>query len=149
MIPFFAKSNFIMKVMESTTTSVVPGKVNLTFKNQKGGEVKQPFEFMLGCMDDCKILAIQHQAAKHNIQIDKIVMQSRAVYNKDFILGEKEENETEKNTFKEIETHARIYSSDPDKEKLREVVLKGITCSPIANTLKLAGVNLKSEIELL
>lgn len=104
---------------------------------------------MLGCMDDSKIIAIQNQAAKHNVKIDKIVMESRAIYNRDFILGLKEETETEKNTYREVKTFTKIYSSETDKEKLREIVLKGIDCSPIANTLRLAGVKLKSKLELL
>ena len=148
MLSTFVRRNYLIKIMQSTI-KYSGGKITTTFPDQPPAHIEKPFEYVLGCLGNCKILSIQHDCKERNIPIEKIEIYTQGIYNKDFILGKETETQKNKNTFESITSKIIINSSEQNKEKLEEIVKKAIAKCPIVNTFKLAGVEMKQEINLL
>jgi uncharacterized OsmC-like protein len=139
-IQFFKK--FSIKQMKSTSALVnnqIVGKIGAA---EEKLVVSSPFEAMLGCLGNCTIHTIMFYAGKNQVKINNIEVDVVGDYDTDHFLGKIEG----RNTFSSITMNTRVYSFE-DKSKVHLILEEGHKHCPIMSTLKLAGIEIKSEIK--
>jgi uncharacterized OsmC-like protein len=141
-IQFF--KNFSSKQMKSTSTLVNNKIIAKVGAAQEQLSIDSPFEAMLGCLGNCTIHTIMFYAGKNKVKIKNIEVDVVGEYDTDLFLGKKEG----KNTFSNIDIKTRVYSTE-DQSKLNHVIEEGHKHCPVLSTLKLAGIDFKSEIKYL
>jgi len=108
--------------------------------------IQHPLDAFAGILSACELHSIMYEAKKSKVSIEKAEIKVIAVYDVDNFTGK---NVGGRNTFNSIDVEANITSSEPNKNKLLEVVEKGENLCPLLNTVKLAGVKVNAKINLL
>ena len=111
---------------------------NISFIGDDKIEIKKPMEMMMAVAGTCEINSIRYFAEIDDVKIKKIDVEVRGEYEMDLLIGKKEGP----NTYTSINVDTKIYSEEEDKNKLAQVVQKGIDNCPVLSTLKLSGIKI-------
>ena len=130
--------------MKSTSTLVNNKIVAKIGTAEEQLTVNSPLEAVLGCLGNCTIHTIMFHAGKNKVKINNIEVEVDGVYDTDLFLGKKEG----RNTFSTINLKTKVYSSE-DQAKVKHVIEEGHKYCPVLGTLKLAGIDIKSDTKYL
>ena len=135
--------NLAIKHLKSQT--ILENGIHLSTLGNEKVDIKSPLDSIMAVAGTCEIHTIQYYAKVNNVNIPKIDIDVKGDYDMDIFMDKKQGS----NTFSNIDINVKVYSSETDKNKLKQVVEKGMSKCPVVSTLKLAGAKITENVEYL